>query len=171
MLETLNSQGAGPWPQTRIRFARDEDMPTLMYLCERLAEENAIGRPKMNMVRSKMERCVAREGGFIGVIGDEGNIEGAMCLEFSHMWYSDDIWWIQDVFHFVLPEYRASSNASDLIEWSLWWKEKLQIPLMLGIVSNGRTRAKLRFYERKLGDLSGGYFLVGAKTGLSEKEV
>ena len=157
---------AGPWPQSRIRLARPEETEELILLCRQLAQENAIGPMKESMVRYWIEKCVTRDGGFIGVIGDEGRIEGAMCLKFNHMWYSDDLWWIEDLFHFVLPEWRTSNNANELLDWAVWWKDQLQIPLMLGIVSNERTKAKIRLYERKLGPQSGALFLVGARTGL-----
>ena len=166
MSEQTQATGTGPWPQSRIRFARPDEIDDLIVLCRDLAQENAIGPMKENMVRHWIEKCVARDGGFIGVIGDEGRIEGAMCMKFGHMWYSDDLWWIEDLFHFVHPDYRTSNNANDLLDWAIWWKDQLQIPLMLGIVSNERTKAKIRLYERKLGPQSGALFLVGARTGL-----
>ena len=169
MTDITQAAGEGPWPQKRIRFARMDELEQLIVLCRRLAQENAIGPMKESMVRAHIERSIRRDGGFIGVIGDEGRIEGAMCLKFGHMWYSDDLWWVEDLFHFVLPEYRTSNNASELLDWALWWKEQLKIPLMLGIVSNERTEAKIALYRRKLGPMSGALFLVGAQTGLNHE--
>lgn len=169
MTDMSEAAGDSPWPQKRIRFARPDELEQLIVLCRELAVENAIGPMKENLVRDLISACVHRKGGFIGVIGDEGRIEGAMCLVFNHLWYNDDLWWVEDKFHFVHPDYRTSNNASELLDWAVWWRRQLQIPLMMGVVSNERTAAKIRLYERKLGPMSGALFLVGAKTGLTSE--
>ena len=154
------------WPQKRVRLATLADMDELMALCRNLAQENALCPMMDNLVEAALDGCLRHRNGFIGVIGDCGSIEAAMCLKWGHVWYNNDYWWLEDAFCHVLPEYRASNNASDLISWALWWADNLQIPLMLGIESNERTKAKIRLYERKLGPQSGALFLVGARTGL-----
>lgn len=164
-----NGSGAVPWPQTRVRFGRMTDLDELMELCRNLARENAICPMIDNQVEQLLEGCLRHRNGFIGVIGEPGSIEAAMCLRFSTMWYNNSYWWLEDAFCHVLPDYRASNNAADLIDWSAWWADSLGIPLMLGIVSNERTKAKIKLYERKLGPMSGALFLVGAKTGLTQE--
>jgi hypothetical protein len=47
--------------------------------------------------------------------------------------------------------------------------EKLSVPLAIGVLSNSRTEAKIRLYERVFDSPAGVYFLYGAKTGLSEE--
>jgi hypothetical protein len=42
------------------------------------------------------------------------------------------------------------------------------IPLAIGVMSNTRTEAKIRLYERVFGAPAGVYFLYNAKTGLTE---
>lgn len=170
MTDITQAAGDGPWPQRRIRFARPADLPELMALCRNLSQENAIAPMMDDIVCAELERCIAKDGGFIGVIGNVGEpIEGAICLRFSSLWYNSSYWWLEDKFVHVLQKYRASSNGNDLIEWAIWWRDQLQIPLMLGIVSNERTEAKIALYRRKLGPMSGALFLVGAKTGLTQE--
>lgn len=166
MTEMMTTTGTAPWPQKRVRFATLADKDELMDLCRNLAEENAICSMHDNLVEDMLDGVLRQRTGFVGVIGEPGRIEGAICLMWSSMWYNNSFWWLEDRFVHVLPAYRASNNATDLLEWSLWWSESLQIPLMLGIVSNERTKAKIRLYERKLGPQSGALFLVGARTGL-----
>jgi hypothetical protein len=166
-----NGSAYGPWPQERVRFGRMTDLDELMELCRNLANENAIAPMMDSLVQDTLEGCLSHKSGFVGVIGEPGKIEGAMCLVFNSLWYCNSYWWLEDKFLHVLPEYRASNNAAELIEWSQWWSSNLGIPLMLGIVSNERTRAKIKLYERKLGPMSGALFLVGAKTGLEGTSV
>lgn len=169
MTDIKQAAGQVPWPQKRVRFGTMRDMDELMALCRNLATENAICPMMDNLVEQMLEGCLRHRTGFIGVIGEPGSIEGAMCLRWGTMWYNNSYWWLEDAFCHVLPDYRASNNASELIEWSQWWAESLEIPLMLGIVSNERTKAKIKLYERKLGPMSGALFLVGAKTGLTQE--
>jgi len=172
MIEQTNgTAGNGPWPQERVRFATIDDLDELMALCRNLARENAIAPMDENLVLDMLVGCLTHKIGFIGVIGEPGKIEGAICLKWGRLWYAANYWWLEDAFCHVLPAFRASNNASELIDWSAWWAESLGIPLMLGIVSNERTRAKIKLYERKLGPMSGALFLVGAKTGLEGTSV
>ena len=165
-----NGSGAVPWPQTRVRFATMDDLNELMALCRNLARENAIAPMMDNLVFDLLVGCLTHRTGFVGVIGEPGKIEGAMCLRWGSLWYNNSYWWLEDAFCHVLPEHRSSNNAADLMDWSSWWADSLGIPLMLGIVSNERTRAKIKLYERKLGPMSGALFLVGAKTGLTQEQ-
>lgn len=167
-MTTQHAQAAveGPWPQMRIRFATRDDLPELMRLCRSLAGENAIAPMMDDLVHMELLQSIDRQGGCIGVIGDPGRIEGAICLRLNHLWYNTGYFWLEDRFAYVYPQHRASNNASDLLDWARWWAVQLDIPLMLGIVSNERTQAKIRLYERKLGAMSGALFLVGATTGL-----
>jgi hypothetical protein len=39
------------------------------------------------------------------------------------------------------------------------------MPLMIGVMSNSRTDAKVKLYERQFGNPAGSFFLYGVKTG------
>ncbi|MDE2101789.1 MAG: hypothetical protein KGL39_31370, partial [Patescibacteria group bacterium] len=65
--------------------------------------------------------------------------------------------------NYVRPEFRRTSNARDLIEFGKHCAKELGIPLVIGVVSNERTRAKMELYRRRLGDPVGGYFMYPPK--------
>jgi hypothetical protein len=39
------------------------------------------------------------------------------------------------------------------------------MPLLIGVLSNSRTEAKIRLYKRHFGEPAGAYFLYNARTG------
>jgi hypothetical protein len=69
---------------------------------------------------------------------------------------------------FVHPDYRAAKGgrARKLVEFAKKVSEKLEMPLMIGVLSNSRTDAKTRLYERQFGNPAGAFFLYGMKTGM-----
>jgi hypothetical protein len=87
------------------------------------------------------------------------------------MWYNlEPI--MQDNAMFVDPDFRSAKGgrARKLAEWARDTSEKLGIPLAIGVISNSRTEAKVRLFERVFGAPAGVYFLHNAKTGLSKTE-
>lgn len=165
-----------PWPFPRIRPAQIHEIEPLMLMCRKLHDENGIG-PKMDefMVREEVDRIFGSMGqmeqderdrrlGIIAVIGDENRIEGSVCLIASHLWYAN-YWWLEDRWCFVLPEYRKSDNSKQLLQFSKWVAASMGLPLMMSLLSNRRTEAKIRLYERELGPKAGAFFLCGAETG------
>jgi hypothetical protein len=82
------------------------------------------------------------------------------------MWYSDaDV--LEEKAIFVDPEYRSAKGgrARRLCEFSKQVSDKLGIPLIIGVLSNHRTEAKVKLYERQFGKPSGAFFLYNAQTG------
>ena len=132
-----------------------------------LYEENAlftINPPKVRMaVREGLARhngkLVAPDGpkGIIGVIEHEGKIVGAVAMQFSSFWYTDDIH-LSEIFNFVHHEHRKTNYAQDLIQFAKWCSESLDIPLHMGIISTERVAAKVRLYKRTI-PYVGGYFM------------
>jgi len=160
------------WPFPRIRPALPADIDALMDMCRVMFDENGIG-PGMDegVVLAEMtETILGKRPGFLGVIGDEGRIEGSLFLVTGCLWYNPSYFWLEDRWVFVLPEYRRSkqgepSNAVQLIKCAEHIAGRLGLPLMLAILNNTRTEAKVRLYRRILGEPSGAFFLKGAKTG------
>ena len=108
-----------------------------------------------------------RDHGLIGVIGPKnGKPEGAILLRIGSMWYSDDQV-IEEKAIFIHPEYRSAKGgrARRLCEFSKQVSDQLDIPLIIGVLSNDRTEAKVRLYERQFGKASGAFFLYNARTG------
>jgi GNAT superfamily N-acetyltransferase len=82
----------------------------------------------------------------------------------ARFWYTEDFH-LEELYNFVHPDYRKSDNAKALIDFAKNTAEKINVPLMIGIISNHRTEQKIRLYQRRLGKPSGGYWLYNANTG------
>ena len=82
------------------------------------------------------------------------------------MWYSDNPV-LEEKAIFIHPDFRSAKGgrARQLCEFSKQVADSLGIPLIIGVLSNHRTEAKVRLYERQFGKPSGAFFLYGAHTG------
>jgi hypothetical protein len=82
------------------------------------------------------------------------------------MWYSD-AQVLEEKAIFIHPDYRSAKGgrARRLCEFSKRAADGLGIPLIIGVLSNHRTEAKVRLYERQFGKPSGAFFLYNARTG------
>ena len=85
-----------------------------------------------------------------------------MIMQISQSWSSTDFC-LEELLNFVRPRYRRSTNAKDMIQFAKRCSDELGIPLVIGVVSNERTAAKIQLYERQLGKLSGGVFMYSKK--------
>lgn len=151
----------------RVRVAGPADEEELLDLAQNLHLENAvypISKPKvLSELRASLGSTDGRQQeGIIGVVGD-GRIEGAAWLVYCQEWYTDAFCLAERFIH-VLPEYRRSTHAKDLIAWAKRISERTA-PLHIGILSNDRTEAKVRLYCKHLGKPAGAYWLYGATTG------
>ena len=102
----------------------------------------------------------------MGVIGKPDHIEGLVLLRIHSQWYSDGEF-LEEMCVYVHPDYRASKGgrARKLVEFAKKCSEELHLPLMIGVLSNSRTDAKIKLYERQFGTPAGTFFLYGVKTG------
>lgn len=152
----------------RVRIADGRDEDELMNLCSLLHGENGvfeISEPKVrSMLRSALEGPVEQRRGIVGAIGPAGSIQGSIFLEIGQLWYSEDFM-LSELWNYVLPQYRASSNSKDLIAFAKSISDRFRLPLMIGVLSNERTEAKIRHYRQQLGPPSGAFFVHGATTG------
>lgn len=141
----------------RVRMATEQDEPQLMLLCEGLAEENALFTPNFDKVRETVRNVLHNKQGFVGCIGSHDRLEGAIMIIVSAMWYTDQPC-LEELFNYVAPEFRASSRAVQLVEFAKSVSNKMALPMLIGIVSNVRTEAKVRLYDRKL-SRAGAFYL------------
>ena len=146
----------------RVRIADRSEEAEVMRLCRMLWEENGIFSMNDDKVRATLRRAFDREGGILGVIGDPGKLEAMIYMLVSAFWYSDDPH-LEELFAFTVPEYRRSRNAIDLLNFAKWCSEQSGYPLLIGIISNERTAAKVRLYQRQLNAPIGNFFLYGQK--------
>lgn len=141
-----------------VRKANPADEPELLEMCRALHNENGLFSMDDAKVSEMLHRAFNKQGAIIGVIGETGKIQGAIYMLISSFWYTND-WCLEELFNYVRPEHRKSTNAKDLINFGKRCSDDLGIPLVIGVVSNERTRAKLGLYQRQLADPVGAYFL------------
>jgi hypothetical protein len=141
-----------------VRKAGQRDEEELMAICHKLHSENGLFEMNEDKVRSMLRKAFNQDGGIIGALGPPGQIEGAIYMLISNYWYSDQ-WFLEELFSFVLPEYRRSTNAKDLITFAKRCSDELGIPLVIGVISNERTEAKVALYQRQLNKPAGAFFV------------
>lgn len=98
--------------------------------------------------------------GAIGVIGDVGNLEGLAFVMLDSYWYTYDRH-LGEYVVYVDPECRKSGHARALVEWMKTQSDRVGLPLVAGVISNTRTEAKVRLYERMLPRI-GAFFLYSS---------
>lgn len=147
-----------------ICLAHPEDEIEIFEICRRLHGEIGVFPMNASKVIAMIRSLIAQNGGIIGVIRNEKQIEAMICLAITQFWYSDEFI-LEEQLNYVLPEYRKSDNAKELIIFARAAAEQLRIPLAIGILSSERMEAKIRLYKRQLGAPTGAVFLIGAKTG------
>jgi len=150
-----------------IRTATVADMDEIMVLAMAACAENGFLNPNPLKLAAEIWPALNQDHGVVFVIGKAaGKIEGLVLLRIGAMWYSDAVV-VEEKAIFIYPEFRAAKGgrARRLCEQSKRVADSLGIPLIIGVLSNSRTAAKVRMYERIFGPASGAFFLYGVKTG------
>lgn len=142
-----------------VRMAEPADRARLHDLMILLHGENGLFSISPSKVDAMLDRYYNRERTMIGVIGDVGDPVAAIYLEITQVVYSDD-WMLCEQFAFVHPDHRRSHHARQLIAYAKTAADALKLPLMIGILSNKRTEAKMRLYDEML-PRAGGYYVYG----------
>lgn len=98
----------------------------------------------------------------IGVIGPRGgHLEAITMVGIGQQWYTTQKH-LEEFIVYVDPNHRKGTNHFQaLISWLWDQAEKTGLPLINGILSNYRTEAKVRLYERLYGKAgkAGAYFV------------
>lgn len=146
-----------------VRYATPADYPQIIAMSEALHEENGHGNIDYPTAEAAIISAINLDRAIIGIIGPVGAIQGIIFLRFASFWYSKEVF-LEELFLFVVPEYRKGTHlARSLLTFAKSTSERLNLPLMIGVLSNHRTKAKLRLYEKNLGAPVGGYFFVGGE--------
>jgi hypothetical protein len=147
-----------------VRIATEVDVPQIIRLCFELHEENGLASMSEEKVTGLVGRCIARQGGLIGVIGSPTNLEAMIALQIDSLWYTDaEI--LSELFNFVRADCRHSNHAKRLVSFAKMTAEGMGLPLFIGVISNHRTKAKVRLYRRQLGEPAGAFFIHGQFEG------
>lgn len=153
--------------ELKVRIGVPNDVHPMMNLALSACDENGFVSPNPEKLLQEIWPALNQDRGLVGIISSpEGDLEGAVLLRIGNMWYSD-----QEVLEekaiFVHPKFRSAKGgrASKLCDFSKQVSDSLGIPLIIGVLSNHRTEAKIRLYERQFGKPSGAFFLYNALTG------
>ena len=158
--------------ELKIRVGTAEDLDAVMEIAMAACEENGFLNPNPQKLLAEIWPALHQDHGIMGVIGKAGGpIEGVVLLRIGTMWYSDAKV-LEEKAIFIHPNYRNAKGgrAARLCEFSKKAADELGIPLIIGVLSNSRTEAKVRMYRRQFGEPSGAFFLYGAKTGEFARE-
>lgn len=150
-----------------VRTGDLRDMDEMMRLAIAATEENGFMDADIEQLAANIFHSLQMSGGIVGVIGKPGErLEGAILLRIGPVWYSREPI-LDEKAVFVDPEFRAAKGgrAKKLVEFAKKCSDELGLPLSIGVLSNEKTEAKIRLYERMLGKPAGVYFLYGARTG------
>lgn len=153
--------------QVHVRTAEPDDEDGIISLARSVNIENGLFEMNEEKVRNIIRPFLYLHGGIVGVIGSKNNLQGGIILKVAQNWYSD-AYFLEEMCVFVHPDYRAAKGgrARKLVEFAKKASETLDMPLMIGVLSNSRTDAKTKLYERQFGTPAGAFFLYGMKTGL-----
>ena len=150
-----------------VRVGTPEDVDAVMEIALSASKENGFVDPNPRRLLGEIWPALNLEKGLVGIIGNPNDkAEGAVLLRVGQMWYSD-----QEVLEekaiFIHPDYRSAKGgrARRLCEFSKQVADSLSMPLIIGVLSDQRTEAKVRMYERQFGKPSGAFFLYNARTG------
>lgn len=157
--------------EIKVTVATPFDVHEIMEGALAACAENGILNPNPAKLLQEVWSALHLKDGLLGIIrGKSGKIEGGILLRVGAMWYSDDKV-LEEKVIFIHPDYRSAKGgrASKLCEFAKQTADRLGIPLIIGVLSNDRTEAKVRMYERQFGKQSGAFFLYGATTGMASK--
>lgn len=150
-----------------IRIGTPDDLDDVMEAAIAACRENGLVNPNQMKLLEQVWAALHLDNGVIGIIGKPGEKpEGGILLRVVNMWYSDEQV-LEEKVMFIHPDYRSAKGgrARRLCEFAKGVSEQLGIPLLIGVLSNHRTEAKVRMYERQFGKPTGAFFLYNARTG------
>jgi len=154
-----------------VRLGTPGDVHFMMDLAMQACDENGFVDPNPQKLLTEIWPALNLDNGLVGIIQDDGGVlEGAILLRIGNMWYSDEKV-LEEKAIFIHPDYRNAKGgrARRLCEFSKQVATTLELPLIIVVLSNHRTEAKVRLYERQFGKPTGAFFLYNARTG-SQKE-
>jgi len=149
-----------------VRVATPDEVHDVMAGAMEACAENGFVNVNQVKLLGQIWDALNLQNGIVGVIGEPGKLEGGILLRVTEMWYSDDRI-LEEKALFIHPEYRNAKGgrARRLCEFAKRAADNLEIPLLIGVLSNNRTVAKIRMYERQFGEPSGAFFLYNGRTG------
>lgn len=150
-----------------VRKATVEDHQEIWRLFLMAHNENGMFKLAPERVEFFLQRALRPElihpadtgpRGQVVVIGPPGKLEAICFVILGNFWYSNEFH-LEELLVYVDPECRNSHHARSLIEWMKKTADALGIKVLTGVISNTRTKAKVRLYERMKLPCVGAFFL------------
>lgn len=155
-----------------VRPAHPNDYEEIWKLFRLLHQENGVfgmSEPKLDWIlkRVLLPHLIPQDDtglrGYLGIIGPPGALEGFILMIVATYWYTDELH-LEELATFVHPNHRRTKHAQALLNYSKHMSDAINIPLLIGIVSNKRTESKVRLYRKHFPE-AGSFFLYNAETG------
>ena len=146
-----------------VTLAMPEDEEALMALLRLRHVEEGIGAFDDDAARATVRRGILRDWAYVGVIRERGILAASIGIFVGGFWYSQEPH-LTDFWNFVMPDYRRSTHAKNLLMFAKWVSDKLEKPLVMAKVQNEQTSQLLKLYERQL-PKSGTLFVYNMPAG------
>lgn len=151
----------------KVRVAVPEDLAACMDLFVKANDENGLAKMDERKLLGMVWPSLHCHNGMVGAIGSVGGpLEGVVLLRIEELWYTSEPV-IAEKLVYVHPDFRNAKGgrAAKLCEFAKRVSDEMRMPLLVGIVSNDRTKGKIKMFERLLGPAVGAYFLYNGKLG------
>ncbi len=152
-----------------VRIAEPQDRDECWRMFLQSHQENGIFTLAPHKVDYLLQRCLFADAippwdlgprGVVGVIGEPGALEAFALITIGEFWYTTDKH-LEEYSVYVDPKHRKSHHARALIAWMKRHAELSGIPLLTGVMSNERTKAKCALYGRMLPKIGEFYLYQG----------
>ena len=139
-----------------VRLASSEDVDGLMDLLRLACAEDGQHPLDESKLVNVIEGYFRKAGVLIVVIGEVGHPVAYLLMVIDQVWYSND-YQLLELSLFVHPDHRRSDYAKQLMAFSKQASDGLDLNLTIGVLSNERTAAKVRLYQRQFNQ-AGAFF-------------
>lgn len=156
--------------EIKVRIGTPSDLFGVMELAKLALEENDLVSVNQEKLLHEVWPALCLENSIFGVIGPPGGqIEAGILLRIAHAWYSSTPV-LEERIIFVHPDFRSAKGgrAAKLCKFAKETADRMEMPLMIGVLSNDKTAAKIKMHERHFGVPAGVFFLYN---GRAENEV
>ncbi len=149
-------------PAVTVRVANKDDVDAVMKLALLCVKEGAFIEYDEERLLRGIYPALCLDGGLVGVIdgAEPGKLEGTILLTMGPPWYGTKPY-LEERSIFVHPDFRSAKGgrARRLIDFAKWTARRMDMKLMVGVISSERTAAKVRLYERSFGKPAGAFYL------------
>lgn len=136
-----------------VRVGTPADFDRVLALLIDMHAETGIGPLDLAHAVPVIRKGLARDRAIVGIAEDGGHTAGSVGLFIGRWWYGgDDIasQHLEDCWNYVRPDFRRRPIARPLIEFAKNAADRIGIPLLMGVLTDSRTEAKVRLYARQM---------------------